>query len=331
VRAKRHPKITTSFQKAFCGDSSAAGTLLRGSSEQKPFCTAAVSVKHFPKQGAPAKVGLPAQAQKVGPDLFPCPGHLGAADTAQIIPSPQNGMSAPKSSKNPGYPAGHQPRGDKAIRINLHGCTMKALLSPAPASQPQEQGPQDCIRRVLVIGNQLERQQGEGLREPSAQEPRNGNPFLRKRRKQLHRIPPVGGDLSVAVLVSTDGAGRPDKGGKINPPGQKRFLVFPNRLVCVRVGKLNRSAALPTGGRSLALTPFGLPPRGAWLFFQGQFLTSLFPPPLYHRSENPVNITPQTPTIIGRTNTPLPTDQYKQRNNETTSPSPFRRQIRKRP
>jgi hypothetical protein len=37
-------------------------------------------------------------------------------------------------------------------------------------------------------------------------------------------------------------------------------------------------------------------PCGSWLFFQGQFLTSLFPLPLYHQSENPVNTAHSTPS-----------------------------------
>jgi hypothetical protein len=107
------------------------------------------------------------------------------------------------------------------------------------------------------------------------------------------------------VLLPTDGAGRSDEGGKINPAGKKRFLVFPNRLACVRVGKLNRSATLPTGGRSLAAIPLSLLPCGPWLFFRGQFLTSEIRPPLYHRSENPVNTSPPTPRQNESNNSPL--------------------------
>ena len=174
---------------------------------------------------------------------------------AQVVPSSEHGMGTPKSSKDHSHPAGHQPGGHLTVRINFHRGAMKAPLPHLPAAQAQEQSPQDRTGRVLEIGNQLDRQQGEGSPAPSAQKAGNGNAFLRKPWKQLNRIPPVGSDLSVAVLLSTDGAGRSDEGGKINPTGKKRFLVFPNRLTCVRVGKLNRSAALPAGGRSSAATP----------------------------------------------------------------------------
>jgi len=51
------------------------------------------------------------------------------------------------------------------------------------------------------------------------------------------------------------------------------------------------------------LKPLGLSPCGTWLFYQGQFLTSQFRPPLYHRSHHPANITPPTQTSIRVNNT----------------------------
>jgi hypothetical protein len=286
-----------SLQKVPSMESSPPHAFLRGGSEEKAFRGATVSVNNFPKQGAPAEIRLPAQGEKVARYLLPNPAPLGAADTAQVVPPSQHGMGASKPFHYHPEPAGHQPRGHLTIGIKFHRCAMEPLLPPVPAPQAQEQGSQDRMDRVLEIGNQLHGQQGQSSPAPSAQEARNGNPFLRKGRKQLSRIPPVGGNLSIAALLPADGAGRSDEGGKINPTGKKRFLVFPNRLTCVRIGKLNRSAALPTRGRSSVATPLGLLPCGSWLFFQGQFLTSLFPLPLYHRSENPVNTSPPTPKL----------------------------------
>jgi hypothetical protein len=285
-----------SFQKVPSMESSPPHTFLRGRSEEKVFCGAAVAVKNFPKQGPQAQIFFPAQGEKVIPYLFPRLGPLWGAYTVQIVPSSERGMSTSKSSKKYSHPAGHQPGGHTAVLINFHRGAMEAPLPCLPAVQAQEQCPQERTGRVLEIGNQLDGQQGQGCPPPSTQEASNGNAFLRKPWKQLNRVPPVGSDLTVAVLLSTDGAGGSDDGGKVNPPGKKRFLVFPNRLTCVRVGKLNCSATLPTGGRSLALTPLGLLPCGSWLFFQGQFLTSEIRPPLYHRSENPVNTAHSNPS-----------------------------------
>jgi hypothetical protein len=285
------------------GGISPAGTLLRGGSEEKAVGGATVSVNNFPKQCPPVQIRLPAQAEKVARYLFPRLGPLWGADTAQIVPPPECGMSTPKSPKDYHQPASHQPRGHLTIWLNLYRGAMKAPLPHLPASQPQEQCPQERTGRVPEIRNQLDGQQGQGSPAPSAEETGNGNPFLLEDREQLNRITPVGGDLSVAVRLSTDGAGRSDDGWKIDPTGTKRFFVFPNRLTCVRVGKLNRSATLPTGGRSLALTPLGLLPCGSWLFFQGQFLTSEIRPSLYHRSQNPVNTVHSTPNYKESNNT----------------------------
>ena len=44
---------------------------------------------------------------------------------------------------------------------------------------------------------------------------------------------------------------------EINLAGEKRLLVFPNRLKCVRKRKLNLSAPCPRGGRRRAAQTFG--------------------------------------------------------------------------
>jgi hypothetical protein len=306
VRAIRHWRSTTSFRKAPWGGISPAGTLLRGGSEEKAVGGATVSVNNFPKQCPPVQIRLPAQAEKVARYLFPRLGPLWGAGTAQIVPPSQHGMGTPKPPKNHSHPACHQPGGHLTVRVHLYRGPVEPPLPLLPATQAQEQSPQDRAGRVLEIGDQLNRQQREGSRAPSAEETGNGNPFVLEDREQLNRITPVGGDLSVAVRLSTDGAGRSDDGGKIDPTRTKRFFVFPNRLTCVRVGKLNRSATLPTGGRSLALTPLGLLPCGSWLFFQGQFLTSEISPSLYHRSQNPVNTDHSTPNYKESNNTSSP-------------------------
>src|SRR4030043_2161421 len=117
VRANGHLRSFTCSQDTHYGQSSPAGTLLRGGSEEKPFRRAAVSFKHFPKQGPPVQIRLPAQGEKVTRYLFLCPGPLWGAYTAQIIPPSENDMSAPKSSKNHSYPEGHQPWGHQTVRV----------------------------------------------------------------------------------------------------------------------------------------------------------------------------------------------------------------------
>jgi hypothetical protein len=297
-------RSTSSFQKAPSVEGSPPHAFLRGGSQEKMFCGAAVSMKRFPKQGGPAIIPLPSQREKVTRYLFPCPARpLWGAYAAQVVPPPEHGMGTPESSKGHSHPARHQPGGHLTIGLNLHRGPVEPPLPPLPTSQAQEQGPQQGTGRVLEIRNQLDGQKGHGVPTPSAQESSNGNPFLLEDREQLDRIPPIGSDLPTAVLIPTDGAGSSDQGEEINPTTEERFFVFPNRLICVRVGKLNCSAALPTGGRTSALTPLSLPLCGSWLFFQGQFLTSLFPLPLYHRLENPVNTAQHAPSYNESNNT----------------------------
>lgn len=166
-------------------------------------------------------------------------------------------MSTLKSSKDYKEPAGHQPGGDEAILINPHRGAMEPSLSHLPALLTQEKRPQDGLCGVLKVGDQLHRQHRKGSRAPSAQEASNGDASLLECREQLNRIPPVGGDLSVAMFLPANGAGGSDEGWKVDPSGEKQFLVFPNRLTSVRVGKLNSSAPCMRGGRLWAAQTFG--------------------------------------------------------------------------
>jgi hypothetical protein len=174
-------RSTSSFQKAPSVEGSPPHAFLRGGSQEKMFCGAAVSMKRFPKQGGPAKIPLPAQGEKVSRYLFPsAAGPLWGADTAQVVPPPQHRMGTPKSSKDHSHPARHQPGGHLTIWLNLHRGPVEPPLPPLPTSQAQEQGPQQGTGRVLEIRNQLGGQQGQGSPAASAQKARNGNPSLRK-------------------------------------------------------------------------------------------------------------------------------------------------------
>jgi len=183
-------------------------------------------------------------------------------------------MGTPQPEHNHPQPAGNQPWGQKTVRIHGYRGAMKTLLSHLPAVENQEQSPDHGIHGVLEVGDQLGRQYGKGLLPPVAQKAGNRNALFPELREQLNGISPVGGNLTVATLLATHRAGRSKERDKINLTGKKTFLVFPNALVCVRVGKLDFSAPCPQGSRRTALTPLGLLPCGAWLFYQGQLLTS---------------------------------------------------------
>jgi len=243
------------------------GTVLRRCAKEKQPCTPAVSVNERLKQGSPAYLRLPAKTQKIADCLLPGRASMGSTDLCQVVKPSQDRVGSPKPEKNQRQPAGNQPRSHEALQVYRHRCTMKAFLPHLPALDAQEQGSYHGIHGVLMVGNQLNRQRRKSPLASAAHKTRNRNAFFPELRKQLNGISPVGGNLPIATLLTTDRTRRPQEGEKIDLPGKKRFLVFPNRLKGVRVGKLNLSAPCPRGGRLLASTPLGLPPCGAWLFY----------------------------------------------------------------
>ena len=134
---------------------------------------------------------------------------------------------------------------------------MKTLLAPLPALEHQEQSPNDGIDGVLEVGNQLDRQYGKGPLLLIAHKAGNRDALFLELGEQVDGISPVGGNLPVAPLLAADRTGRAKEREKVNMTGKKRFLVFPNALVCVRVRKLDFSAPCPQGSRLWAAQTFG--------------------------------------------------------------------------
>ena len=85
----------------------------------------------------------------------------------------------------------------------------------------------------------------------------NRDALFLKLGEQVDGISPVGRTFPVAPLPATDRACRAKEREKVNLTGKKRLLVFPNALVCVRVGKLDFSAPCPQGSRLWAAQTFG--------------------------------------------------------------------------
>ncbi len=131
--------------------------LLRRDSEEEPLRSPAVSVNHFPKQRSKMELGSPSKTEKIARYLLPSHGPLwGNGKGGQIIPPSQHGMSALEPFQDHHEPTGHQPGGDQTLRIHLYRGAMETSLPHLPASQAQDQRPQDRVKRVLEIGNQLD-------------------------------------------------------------------------------------------------------------------------------------------------------------------------------
>ena len=223
--------------------------VLRGDAEEKLPLYAAVAAKqrHYPR--APAHFTLPAQGVQVPLQLPPRRADaLCGADSAQIVHAAKRSVRPSKPSQHHGQPAGNQVRGQQTVRIHSQRSPAEALPPGLPAAQPQHQNTQYRSDAVLVIGDQLDRQQREGTLQLAAQKTCNRDSPLVKDRKQLNGVPPVGRDLPIATTTPTKRAFRTQVGRKINPTALKPFSVFPKALEAVKVGKLYFSAPRSQGG-----------------------------------------------------------------------------------
>jgi len=220
---------------------------------------------------------------------------LPGADFAEVVKSHKRPVSPAKPSQNNRHPAGNEPGGKQAFGVHLNRCAIEALLTHLPVLKGQKQGPDHSTDRVLKVRDQLNRQEGKSPSALSAHKAGNGDLLLFEFGENFNGIPPIRGDLSIAIRTVADGAHWPNGRRKINLTGKKGFSVFPKGLEFVKVGELNFSVPCSQGEKGFGLgKPLGLPPCWAWLFFQGQFLTSLIPQPLYHRLYFHANPSPHT-------------------------------------
>jgi hypothetical protein len=202
-----------------------------------------------------------------------------------------------KAPDHHGQPAGHKPGSDEALRTHLDGGSKEPGVPGLPTAEPQEQGPDHRVHRVLMVGDQLDGKERKGLAGTAAQGAGDGDKLFPERGKQVNGVLLIRGDLPVAVGFSADRADRTDERGEIDFPGKECFLVFPNGPVGGMVGKLNLSAPCPQGSM-LGCHAIAVLPCGAWSDDQGQFLTSLICLPSYHRSEDSGNRPLQNASIV---------------------------------
>jgi hypothetical protein len=117
-------------------------------------------------------------------------------------------MGTLKAPDHHSQPAGHEPGGDKALRVHLQAGSPEPGLPDLTAPEPQEQGADYCVHRVLVVGDELDGKERKGLAGAIAQGPGNGDEFLFIRGEQVNGVSLVRGDLPVAVGLSADRANR---------------------------------------------------------------------------------------------------------------------------
>jgi hypothetical protein len=200
--------------------------VLRRRTEEKQPCAPAVSVNERLKQGRtndvrwpPAYLRLPAKTQKIADCLLPGRASMGSTDLCQVVKPSQDRVGTPKPLHHHRQPACNQPRAEQTLRVHPHRGPMETSLSHLPALDTQEQGSHHGIDRVLKVRNQLDRQRRKGPPASAAHKPRNRNAFFPELREQLNGISPVGSNLPIARLLTTDRTRRPKEGEKIDPSG----------------------------------------------------------------------------------------------------------------
>jgi len=241
-----------------------AGLLMRAvlgrSPEKKPGCGVAVSVKKPLNDASgirPWNLVPEVKGHKVASRLFPGRGFLTNPDLAEVVKTYKRPVPPAKAPQNYHQPAGNEPWGNKAFRVQIDRCAKGALLTHLPKSKGHKQCPDHRIDGVEKVRDQLNRQEGKGRVPSPACKAGNGYLLLSKFRENFDHIAPIRGDFPVAARTVADGAHRSDRRGKIDPTGKKGLTVFPKGLEFVNIRKLNFSAPCSQGERLWAPQTFG--------------------------------------------------------------------------
>lgn len=176
-----------------------------------------VSVEQGVKQGPPFRFRGYAENHKIVCKLlprYPCSGNLNAT---QIVDAHQFRMAKPEPGHNYHQPINYEPRSHVALRVYRCLCTAETRLTHPPVGNTQKERPDDCVNRVLKIGDQLDRQQRKGASTRLTQKPGDGDLLFLKFREQINSVPPVIFNFLITIKITTDGTCGTDIIKKINP------------------------------------------------------------------------------------------------------------------
>jgi len=148
-----------------------------------------------------------------------------------------------------------------------------------PVLERYKQGPDYRTDCILKVRDQLNRQEGKSPSPFIAHKASYGDLLLLELGEKLNGIPPIRGDLSIAIRTVADGAQGANGRKKINLTGKKGFSVFPKGLEFVKVGELNFSAPCSQGGRLWAAKPWACLPVGLGYFSEVNSLPRSFAHP----------------------------------------------------
>jgi len=149
--------------------------------EKKPDCGFAVSVKKSLNDAlgmSPWNLRTDVKGHKVARRLFPGRGLLTNPDLAEIVKTYKRPVPPAKTLQNYHQPAGNEPWGNKAFRIQVDRCAKGALLTHLPKLKGHKQGPDHRIDSVDEVRDQLNRQERKGPLPLPAYKAGNGDLFL---------------------------------------------------------------------------------------------------------------------------------------------------------
>lgn len=223
--------------------------MLGSNADEKQLCPAAVEACNRQKTVRPTGAGLTNEHSQIGGYLTPGgPRPTDGSYAPEIIAPAKRRMGTVQPPGHHQKPAGHQPGGHLAVRVHFHRSAIKPAPSRLPALQPQKQGADHRRHRILMIRNQLDRQQRKGGPPPYAFEPDNRDPLLPVCREKINGPSLVKGNLLIASFTPTNRADLSHVSEKIDPARKKCTFVFPDALESVTVRYLNCSAISSRGG-----------------------------------------------------------------------------------
>jgi hypothetical protein len=153
----------------------------------------------------PWHLGPQAKGHEVGCHFFPGRSLILDADGAEVVKPHKHPMASAKPPQNDCQPASNEPGGDITILVHANRCAKEAMLTHLPALKRQEESPDHGPDRVLKVRDQLDWQKGKALFPLPAEKTGNGDLLFPEFSEELNGIPPIGGDLSIAIRTAADG------------------------------------------------------------------------------------------------------------------------------
>ena len=164
----------------------------------------AVSVEEDVKLRPPCCLRIYAENHKIVRELLPRNPCLVSLNATQFVKEHQFGMAASEPSYDRHEPTKNEPRCHVALRVCRCLRTTETRLSRPPTGNAQKERPDDCVDRVLKIGDQLDGQQRKGASIFLTKKPGDGDLLFSEFREQINGISPVRVNFLITITIATD-------------------------------------------------------------------------------------------------------------------------------